>query len=266
VAQTQGEISVTDTAIQTTAPAPLAAGEMIQIAFHKAMDAGGAEALAVANLIIEQMAKQRDYEDRERFNEALRRIQDELKPIAKKGWNNETKSWYATSDSVDDAIEALIRREGMTLTFRPEPSPHPENVLIIGILSLGAYSREYPLDMPADGKGAKGGGVMTRTHATVSAVTYGTRTLKKMIFNLRYKADDDGNKAGGSKAGPGSLSEKDNLAALEDIRNAGDGAELQRIYLEAQRAADAVGDTKSTIEFANAKRERFIALKKVGKI
>ena len=50
--------------------------------------------------------------------------------------------------------------------------------------------------MPADGKGAKGGDVMTKTHATGSAMTYGQRYLVKMIFNIAVGADDDGRAAG----------------------------------------------------------------------
>jgi hypothetical protein len=255
---------MTDTAIQTAKPAelqPMGPMEMISIAFNKAIEAGGPEALAVANLIIEQMAKQRDYEDRERFNAALRRIQDKLKPIAKKGWNSETKSSYALSDDVDAEIDALIREEGMTLSFRPDVSPHPESVLIIGVLSLGAYSREYPLDVPADGKGSKGGGVMTRTHATVSATTYGMRTIKKMIFNLRFKGkDDDGNKAGGKQVG--SLDEREFIRHRDNIENAKDQAELKTLYFAATDAATAVGDVASGNAFLTAKNKRFKELNK----
>ena len=242
-------------AIERSGPAAMQPMEMIQVAFQKARDAGGSEALAVADRILEQMAKQRDYEDREAFNAALRRIQNELKPIAKKGYNNETKSYYATSDSVDDEIEHLLQRERMTLTFRPEPSPHPESVLIIGVLSLGAYSREYPLDLPADGKGAKGGGVMTRTHATVSATTYGMRTLKKLIFNLRFKNDDDGNRAGGGKAA-GSLDERRHIELRDNIGSAANKSELQRIYLAALTEAERIGDAASIRAFITEKDKR----------
>jgi hypothetical protein len=52
------------------------------------------------------------------------------------------------------------------------------------------------LDSPADGKGAKGGDVMTKTQATVAAFSYGKRVHLKNIFNLA-EIDDDGNGAGG---------------------------------------------------------------------
>ena len=55
--------------------------------------------------------------------------------------------------------------------------------------------------MPADGKGAKGGDVMTKTHATGSATSYGMRYLLKMIFNVAVgtEKDDDGNAASNTK-------------------------------------------------------------------
>jgi hypothetical protein len=64
----------------------------------------------------------------------------------------------------------------------------------------GAH-RDYQIDIPADGKGPQGGNVMSRTHATVSATTYGMRTLERLIFNLPVKGqrnDDDGNAASGA--------------------------------------------------------------------
>jgi hypothetical protein len=51
--------------------------------------------------------------------------------------------------------------------------------------------------MPVDGKGARGGDVMTKTHAMGSGVSYGMRYLLRMIFNLAIDYDDDGNAAGG---------------------------------------------------------------------
>jgi hypothetical protein len=43
---------------------------------------------------------------------------------------------------------------------------------------------DHRIDMPADGKGAKGGDVMTKTHAMGAAASYGQRYLLKLIFNI----------------------------------------------------------------------------------
>jgi hypothetical protein len=51
--------------------------------------------------------------------------------------------------------------------------------------------------MPADGKGAKGGDVMTKTHAAGSAKSYGKRYILKDVFNVAIgEEDNDGNGAG----------------------------------------------------------------------
>lgn len=68
--------------------------------------------------------------------------------------------------------------------------------MICDVCHNGGHVRQYRLLMPADGKGARGGDVMTRTHATGSAVSYGMRYQLRMIFNLAIDQDDDGNAAG----------------------------------------------------------------------
>ena len=231
--------------------------QMIQLAFQKAIDSG--EGLQVVDRILEQQKWMIQHQEEETFNAALRRIKDKLKPVIKDSTNPSTNSKYASANAVDDAIEALLESERMNLSFAPEASEQPQMVRVVGILSLGAYSRRYPLDMPADGQGAKGGGVMTRTHATGSAITYARRYLKQMIFDLRVK-DDDGNHAGGAGRKTQALDERSQINHLENIRNAGNKAELQRFYLAALTAAEAIGDAGSIRVFIQAKGKRLAEL------
>ena len=61
----------------------------------------------------------------------------------------------------------------------------------------GGFSKPFHIDIPIVTKGPQGRDVMTATHATMSANTYGKRALLKMIFNIaEYAEDDDGNAAG----------------------------------------------------------------------
>ena len=81
--------------------------------------------------------------------------------------------------------------------------------------------------MPIDTKGARGGDVMTRTHATGSALTYGKRYLLIAMFNLAIEEDDDGNAAGGRRpyrprgppSGPRSMDEMVDAEACEVIEH-----------------------------------------------
>lgn len=237
--------------------------QMIQAALQSAID--NKQGLEVVSSLLEQRKWALQREDEENFNAALRRIQDRLKPIAKKGWNEQTKSRYATAESIDDIIEGQLQQENMALSFEPESHPDPHMICVVGVLSLGAYSRRYPLPMPTDGQGPKGGGVMSRTHATGSAITYAKRYLKNMIFNLRFQEkDDDGNGAGGKQLG--SVSEHDYIRHIDNISNANNAEELKKSYLSAQSAADATGDTKSTLKFSEAKNKRWNQLKQEGKV
>lgn len=130
------------------------------------------------------------------FNDALAAAQAEMEPIAADARNPETNSKYASYAQLDRAIRPLYTRHGFALTFTTGPTAIREEVNVIGFLIGHGFSREYSLPMAADGKGPKGGAVMSRTHATGSAVTYGKRYLLGMIFNLAVATrDDDGNAA-----------------------------------------------------------------------
>jgi hypothetical protein len=65
---------------------------------------------------------------------------------------------------------------------------------------------------------------------------------------------------------PGVLDEREQLTHLDNIRNANDAEELRKMYMAAQKAADATGDTKSTITFADAKNKRYRELQAEGRI
>jgi len=234
-------------------PRPMNGMEMVHRAFEAAIASGAG--LEVVDRLIAQQREMMEYNDRTAFQAALRRIQDELKPIAKDLENKETHSRYASAEKVDEAIDRLLSRERMSLSFEPEPHPQVDMLRIVGVLSLGAYSKRYPLDVPADGKGAKGGGVMSRTHATGSAITYGKRYLKNMIFNLRFKEkDDDGNAAGISKRMDDSVIRE----WLDHIATATNSAELTARYIQALKAANTTED-KHLLEDAANKRKKDLA-------
>jgi hypothetical protein len=244
---------MTDTALEQIKQAPMQAMQMIQVAFQKALESGGADALAVADRILEQMAKQRDYEDREAFNAALRRIQDKIKPIAKDCENKQTHSRYASAESVDNMLDKLIEEEHMTLSFVPRSSDKENEFVVVGILSLGAYSKEYPLPIPCDGKGPKGEGVMSRVHAVGSGVTYGKRYIKNMIFNLRFKEkDDDGNKAGGDR---GELDQRTRADLFDAIEAAQTVGEVTANYIKALQTLTEIGAKDPGFKAAANKRK-----------
>jgi hypothetical protein len=229
--------------------------QMIQVAYQKAMENGGSEALAVARDIIQEMSKQRDYEARDRFNSSLLRIQQELKPILKRGKGEKPGHKYALIEDIDAELNPLLSREGMSLSFEPAVSEKPNVIVVSAVLAQGAYERRYPLEMPADGAGPKGGSVMTRTHATGSAMTYAKRYLKNFIFDIQFKQkDDDGNRAGGKAAN--SMDEWAVDEYLNAIGSASTMDELKSVYFDGYKKADAIGDGASKNKFIAAKNNR----------
>ena len=125
------------------------------------------------------------------FNVAMSRVQAEIKPIIAnaKGQNNR----YATYAQIDEAIRPIYTRHGFSLSFNTGENAVESEINVLCYVShVAGFSRTYHVDMPADGKGAQGGSVMTKTHAAGSAMSYGMRYLLGLIFNLAIIKDDDG--------------------------------------------------------------------------
>jgi predicted hydrocarbon binding protein len=104
---------------------------------------------------------------------------------------------------------------------------------------------------------------MSRTHATGSAITYGKRYLKDMIFNLSFlEKDDDGNAAGGVTQDAGA-------DWVSKIQEATTPQEAMNFWTAATNVAKAAcngePDYKAMTIFTDARDARLKALKKVSK-
>jgi len=130
----------------------------------------------------------------EAFNAAMSRAQSEMGRVSADAANQQTRSVYATYAALDKAIRPIYTKHGFSISFNEGEGAPEGHARILAYVSCGGHTRTYKLDMPNDGKGAKGGDVMTKTHATGSAHTYGRRYLLKDIFNIAIgENDDDGN-------------------------------------------------------------------------
>lgn len=126
------------------------------------------------------------------FTIALNAAQSEMRPIAANASNPQTRSRYATYEKLDRVLRPIYTQHGFSLSFDEGDSPKPDHVRVLCYMShIGGHTRTYHRDMPADGKGAKGGDVMTKTHAAGAAGSYGARYLLKGIFNVAVGEDDD---------------------------------------------------------------------------
>ncbi len=172
-------------------------------------------------------------EDEIKFNHAMMQAQGEMRHIAADANNPQTRSRYATYAALDAKVRPIYSKHGFSISFDTGEGAPEGCIRILCFVALGGHSRTYHIDMPADGKGAKGGDVMTKTHATGAGVTYGRRYLLGMIFNLVIGEDDDGN------------------AAAET------GANITQ---------DQVGDIVALIESVNADKGKFLQFFRIGSL
>lgn len=139
------------------------------------------------------------------YDNAMAAAQAGMEPVRTNKSNSQTRSRYATYAALDKALRPIYSENGFSLSFDTDEGAPDGHVRIVCVVAhKGGHRERKHIDMPADGKGAQGASVMTKTHATGSAVTYGKRYLLGMIFNIAVGDDDDGNKAGrGGTAGGG---------------------------------------------------------------
>jgi hypothetical protein len=146
------------------------------------------------------------------FNTAMSACQQEMEPVRANAENPQTRSRYADYAQLDRAVRPIYTKHGFSLSFDEGTSDKPDFVRVLcDCAHGGGHTRQYHTDMPADGKGAKGGDVMTKTHAVGAAKSYGKRYLLKDIFNIAVgEGDNDGNDVEPT-IGPGQI------AALEQL-------------------------------------------------
>jgi hypothetical protein len=181
----------TEVAVQPIAP--ITPDTMIMSAIEKGLDMNQLEKFL-------DLKERWDKQQAEKaFNFAMSAVQKEIGAVKATKNNAQTKSKYAGIVDIDAMVRPAYTSQGIALSFDTADSPLPEHVRILAFVTHESGHKETRhIDIPADGKGAKGGDVMTKTHAVMSATTYGQRALTKMIFNIASgEFDDDGNAASG---------------------------------------------------------------------
>jgi hypothetical protein len=175
--------------------------------------------------LLEMHQSLQDRQAEKMYGVAMAAAQMEMEPIRADASNPQTKSRYASFPALDKVLRPIYTKHGFALSFNTVPCDQPDKVnLVCDVFHRDGHMRRHTLPMPADGKGAKGGEVMTKTHATGSALSYGQRYLTKMIFNISVARDDDGNKAAALPSGittnggeTGELISAEQLAQLQAL-------------------------------------------------
>lgn len=177
------------------------------------------------------------------FNDAMLACQTEIRRVAADADNPQTKSKYATYAKLDRVLRPIYTAKGISISYDTDESPKAEHIRVLAYVSRGAYTRTYKIDMPADGKGAKGGDVMTKTHATGAGMQYGMRYLLKGIFNVAIgEEDNDGN-------APRGMAETEVAEWIKKIEATTTKEAAKAVWHESVKAAKAAGDSWASKKF-----------------
>lgn len=201
--------------LQTADAVPVTQLSPMQMAYQ--LVAKGADFAAVREMI--EFGKKLEADEAEKaFNIAMAEAQAEMRPIAADAENPQTRSKYASYAALDRALRPIYTKHGFALSFDEGDTEKPDHIRVLCYVTHRAgHARTYRKDMPSDGKGAKGGDVMTKTHAAGAADSYGMRYLLRKIFNVAVGSDDtDGNAPRPHSLPTISQKQADELRALID--------------------------------------------------
>ena len=145
------------------------------------------------------MKREMDAEQaKQAYNRSLKSAQEEMRVVGYNRTNSQTRSSYATLEKIDAAVRPIYTKHGFSLSYDTGDAPEGFVRVLCTVAHEDGHERTYKIDVPSDGKGAKGNDVMTKTHATGSGLSYGRRYLLTAIFNIQTgENDDDGNQADG---------------------------------------------------------------------
>jgi len=177
------------------------------------------------------------------FNVAMAAAQAEMRPVGADALNPQTKSRYATYAKLDSVLRPIYTRHGFSLSFDEEDSPKAEHIRVLCYVShIAGFTRTYRKDMPADGKGAKGGDVMTKTHATGAAASYGARYLLKGIFNIAVGEEDKDGNAPAEREEPKFITEEQVMELRELLEATGANESKFKEHIKIEHLSDIYAD------------------------
>jgi hypothetical protein len=163
--------------------------------------------LAMQERVLERAAEQA-------FNVAMREAQENMGPVLKNKENKETHSTYANLEQVSKLMDPIIYKHGFSMSFGTADCPYPNHYRVTCDVShTGGFTKHYQADVPVDNTGPKGAQNKTMTHGFGSALSYGRRYLKLLIFDVAT-TDDDGRAAGNGR--PISKEQFETLNGLAD--------------------------------------------------
>ena len=234
-----------------TRPAEQHALEPMQL-IQQALSSGTAPEVIRELVALQQSMERFNWEREERqskkdFDDALNFCQKQIGTIAP---NRDRENGIKWADylGVDRVVRPVYLEAGFSIGFSEVESP-TEGRRMCATLSRGGVSRDYFSKLIASGNNK-----MSAADSDASGSSRAMRYLLLKIFNIAVGIDKDEKQ--GHEQKMNSLDERVHLTHLDNIHNASNKGELQRLYLAAITAAESIGDAASIKTFIAAKDKR----------
>jgi len=232
---------------------PKAEPTLMQVIYEAVQKGSGVEVMGVLERMWALQQQDNAVKAKREYKAAMSRVQGKIKAVFADLYNSQTKSNYPSYKALDDAVRPHYTAEGFELEFDTRPA-EGDNVTVLCYISHSAgHEENRQITVPMPLAGPQGKAVMTRTHGTNAAVSYGQSKLLRMIFNIAVmgaKEDVDGNAEG---------MDADHLQEwLDAIDGVGNRAQLKETYFAAQKAAE--GDRHAQGLLNNAKNAKYRSL------
>ena len=127
------------------------------------------------------------------FGIAFKRAQGRLAQVnIPKLSKGDRDSRFAKTEQICKVLDPVLVEEGFTWSFSDQDSTLPGHVKVVMLLRHGGHAEHHAYNSPAwDGKGARGGAVMTPLQASGAMRTYAERRLRMGVFGLHLVDDDN---------------------------------------------------------------------------
>lgn len=136
--------------------------------------------------------RERDYQARCAYDDAMLSVQSTMSRISKDGENTQNRSRYPRLEGVDRHLRPLYTEHGFRITFSTEPAEREGWITHVATVThTGGHVERIPLPLPIDNLGPQGKATKTEMHGIGSALSYAQRRLTMMAFGAVATGEDD---------------------------------------------------------------------------
>jgi hypothetical protein len=191
-------------------------------------------------------------EAREAFAVDFVNMKSHLPRVIRRKPNTQTNSMYAPLEDINREIDPILQEYGFSTATKILSQNEAGVTVQAELWHRGGHVERTQITMPMDTAGIKGTVNKTGPHALSSSVTYAKRVAICALLNISTGDDTDGNSSRERVGMPEDILNE----RLEWIENCRTLPELQKIFTEAYKLANAAQDKVAMAKLIKAKDAR----------